>query len=220
MDNVDFNFFCRECSRDIEYRRANCFTSYRIKRVRKGEYIAFRGGEVRDLTTLVEGSIIVSLVLESGIIVRSTIHHAPYPIGAMALFDRDSRYRVDILSREDSTIISVSREAIEQQMVECRDFMRSFISYPSTKFDIIVEHLSILTQRSVSSKLAYYIFLQSDSDGGYHFDRSVERVAQHLCVERPSLSRTISQLVEQGFISYERGKGVILDPERLRDLII
>ncbi len=220
MDNIDFNYFCQDCPRDIDYRRSHCFTNYRVKRIRQGEYIVFRGDRVHDLEILVEGSITVLLVLESGVVIRSTPHRAPYPIGALALFDKDSRYRVDILCDEESTFISVDRESIERQMVECRQFMRNFIAYTSTKFDIIMDHVSILMQRSVRSKLAYYILFVSRADGSYHFVRGVKELAHYMCVERPSLSRAISQLVEQGMITYDRGRGEILDSSALTNLII
>ncbi len=218
MNNLDFNFFCGKCSRSREYREANCFARHRIRRFKKGEYIVYKGDAVRELSMLVEGSITVSFPLSSGLVIRTVVHHAPYPIGALALFAHENCYRVDVVANEDVVVISVRKEDIERQIVECRDFMRSFIAYPVSKLDIFTEHLAVVTHKSIKAKLAYYIVLCS-SGRSYRFDRSVSKLASYLAVERPSLSRVIAQMVDEGLISYDGGEGEILDFAEMKRLV-
>ncbi len=219
MDNLNFNFFCSDCKKSAEYRRANCFTKYRIKHYDKGEHIAFKGDIARELSIAVTGSINVSFVLDSGIIIRSTDHVAPSPIGAVALFSKENRYLADTIAKEECTIISVQKMDVMAQMAECQDFLTNFIDFSASRVEALARHLAVLSQHSIASKLAYYIFICSGDNRHYKFGKSIKALAEYLCVERPSLSRVISQFVEQGFITYHAGEGEIVDSNGLKELI-
>ncbi len=219
MDNLDFNFFCKDCKQTREYRLENCFTQYRAKGYSKGEYIAFQGDRVKELRLVISGAVTVDFVLPSGIVLRTVQHEAPYPIGALALLGRENRYRVDVIAEQDCETIAVGRDAIERQIMNCREFMLSFFDYSTSKVDLFVEHLTVLSQRSIRAKLAFYIFMNSDADNKYEFGRSIKKLSAYLCVERPSLSRVIAQFVEQGLISYNGGKGEILNVDELKNIL-
>lgn len=219
MDNLDFNFFCGDCKKSKEYRAENCFANYRVKRFERGDYLAFKGNKVRDLALLVSGSITVTFPLTSGVVLRSMYHAAPYPLGAVALLGKENRYRVDVVANEDCEVIFVSREEIEKQIMTCREFMLSFFDYSTSKIDSFVEHLTLLSQRSIAAKLAYYIFISSEDGKHYKFTKSIRGVSEYLCVERPSLSRVIAKFVNDGLITYNNGEGKIIDVKGLKILL-
>ncbi|MFI3317558.1 MAG: Crp/Fnr family transcriptional regulator [Rikenellaceae bacterium] len=219
MNNLDFNFFCSSCTASREYRQANCFTSYKVSHFKRGECIAYRGESAKRLSILAAGSVATELILDSGIAYTSVCHSAPYPLGALALFAEDNRYRADFIALEECTLISVSREDIEQQMCQCRRFLRSFIAYNTTKIDTFARHLTVLTQKSLKSKLAFYL-LSASVGGVFHLEISLEDLATYFAVERPSLSRVIAQFVREGLITYHRGKGEILEHKALRSLLV
>lgn len=218
MNRSICSYYCQKCTEDDSYRAKNCFTEYRVKRFLKDEYIAYKGERVNTLAILSEGVVDVETILESGVRLVTITHEAPYPIGAIALFSDDNRYRVDLRAQCDCEIIVVSREAVEEQMVKCRRFMRSFIAHNTSRFDVILNHLSLLSKRNIKAKLAYYILLNS-SAGHYRFTRSISDLAIYFCVERPSLSRAIAQLVDEGVITYDRGEGGILDLAALKNML-
>ncbi len=218
MDNLDFNYFCGNCPEREEYRAANCFTNYRVRRYKRGDYIAYKGDRAAELTILVEGSVKTELLLESGIYFTSQHHTAPYPIGALAIFSDEGCYRADIVAQEECVTISVARDDVEEQMSRCRHFLRSFIGYNNKKLDLFTLHITILSHKSLKARLAFYI-LTLAKGGAYRFDKRLEPLATYLSVERPSLSRAISQMVDEGIISYARGEGRIIDLEALRRLL-
>ncbi len=219
MDNLDFNFFCADCKKSREYRAENCFANYRVKRFERGDYLAFKGDKVRDLALLVSGSLTVTFPLSSGVVLRSMYHAAPYPLGALALLGRENRYRVDVTANEPCEVILVSREEIEKQIMSCREFMLSLFDYSTSKIDTFVEHLTLLSQRSIAAKLAYYIFICSEDGKHYKFTKSIRGVSEYLCVERPSLSRVIAKFANDGLISYNNGEGEIINVKGLKNFV-
>lgn len=219
MDNLDFNYFCYDCKQSREYREANCFTKYKVRKYEKGEYIAFKGDRVKELSIVVEGVINVAFTLDTGLIIRSIDHKAPTPIGGVAIFSKENRYMVDTQAVEPCTIISVDRDDITAQIHKCNDFLMSLIDYSASRVDVLAKHIAILTQRNVKSKLAYYILMQSDGKK-YRFTKSIKELSEYICVERPSLSRAIANLVDDGMITYHRGSGEILNITALRGLLL
>lgn len=219
MNNLDFNFFCDGCEESESYRLKNCFTKYRIKHFEVGEYMVNKGDVVRELSMLVSGSLDSSIILESGEVFSTRHWRAPYPMGAVALFSKNNIYRVNVVACEASDVIYVSRFDVEEQMMKCRRFMRKFISHSIDKFDIVVEHINQLSHKSLIAKLAHYILHHVDGSN-YTFDKRIGELADYLCVERPSLSRTISAMVSDGVITYNRGRGEVLDFDKLKRILM
>lgn len=219
MNNLDFNYFCKGCTQSEEYRRENCFTNYRVRKYKKGEKIAFCGDRVRELGIIVEGEINVSFVLESGLITRSVNHTAPVPIGAIALFSEKGKYLVDTHAITDCTLLSISKDEATAQMGKCPLFMTNFIGHSTSRVSALSKHLALLSQRSISSKLAYYILSCSKDGVSFKFTKKVNALAHLLCVERPSLSRVIAQFVDQKLITYKNGIGKITKLEALKSLV-
>lgn len=218
MSNLDFNFFCGGCTESIAYRQKNCFPNYRLKRFEQGEYLVNKGDLVRELSMLIRGSIDVSIILESGQPLTTRHWMAPYPMGAVALFSKNNIYRVNVVACEACEVVYVSRFDVEEQMMKCRRFMRNFISHSIEKFDTVVEHINQLSHKSLNAKLAHYILHHADGDE-YRFDKRIGELAAYICVERPSLSRAIASMVSEGVITYNKGRGIILDQDRLKSLL-
>ncbi len=218
MNNLDFNFFCTSCAKSKEYRAANCFTNYTIREYKTGDYIAYRGETAKQLSILVKGSTDTRIVLDSGVSFTSTIHKAPYVLGALALFSTDRCYRADFIALEDCVTISVGVDDIEDQMFKCRKFFRSFMAYNISKFDVITRHLSVLSYKSLKARLSFYI-LSIATEGNFRFDRKLDDLAIYFSAERPSLSRVIAQFVEQGLIEYHRGEGRIINHAALKNML-
>ncbi len=218
MKSSIFKFYCPSCNKDEAYRDKNCFVNYRMKRFAKGEYIAYRGDTVNQLFVISKGRVAVDTILDSGMALISIEQKAPFPLGAVALFSEDNRYRVDMRCESDCEILIIHRDEVENQMVKCRQFLRSFISYNTSRLDVFGRHLSLLSHRTIKAKLAYYILLNSNGMR-YRFPRSIADMANYFCVERPSLSRAISQMVKDGVVSYHNGEGEILDIERVKNML-
>ncbi len=216
MNTIDYRFFY---AKDEEtYVSSDYFESFRERTYQKGEYIAIKGERVRELFIVVEGSVRVEFVVESGLVIRSMVHNSPTMIGAMAIVSNDGRYITDTVANEDVRVISLTREQVEKAMLSNIQFSQNFISFITSRIESLSSQIAVLAHKSIRSKIAFYIFTCSKGST-YTFDRKIGELADYLCVERPSLSRVIGQLVGDGLITYHRGSGEILDEMRLKSLI-
>lgn len=61
--------------------------------------------------------------------------------------------------------------------------------------------------------------MQHDKNGSFELGKSIASLAEYFGVERPSLSRAISEMAASGIIEFEGGKGNILNYNEIKELL-
>lgn len=218
--NPDLLFFCTLCNDKPpeQIARLKCSIDHKIKTYKRGECIAFQGDRVAYLYMLTKGKVKTEIVSTSGLTLSVEEISAPYPLAAAFIFAEDNRFPVDVTALEESEVILISKASIEKQMAECPGFLRGFIAFSSNRVQFLSERLKIFSQKGIKAKVAYYI-LKCDKKGSFELNRSISSLAEYFGVERPSLSRAISEMVKDGVIELESGKGKILNYQEIKNLL-
>lgn len=218
MKNQDLMFFCSLCSKSEEDpEQSGCTILHIVKHFKKGEHIAYQGDKVQHLTMLVSGRVKTEIVSNSGLALSMEEIAAPYPLAAAFLFADDNRFPVDVIALEDCEVILISKESVEDQIAQCPGFMRGFMAFNANRMQYISERLKLFAQKGIKTKIGYYI-LSRENNGEFDLGKSVAALADYFGVERPSLSRAISEMVRSGIITFQHGKGKILDFNALEEL--
>ncbi len=221
MEQQDLLFFCTMCrdkSAD-ELEKLKCTIPHTTKTFKRGEHIAYQGDRVLHLIMLVRGKIKTEIVSNSGVTLPIEELTAPYPLAAAFLFADDNRFPVDVTALEDCEVIFISKESVEKQMAKCPGFLRGFMAFNANRMQYISERLKLFAQKGIKAKVVYYI-LSKEQGGKFDLGKSVTALADYFGVERPSLSRAISEMVQKGIITFDSGKGEILDFKALEKLLI
>lgn len=218
--NPDLLFFCTVCREKSqeEIARIKCAIEHTAKTYRKGECVARQGDRVASLYMLSKGRVKTEIVSDSGLTLSVEEISAPYPLAAAFLFADDNHFPVDVTALEDCEIILIGKSSIEKQMAKCPEFLRGFMAFIANRVQFLSERLKIFSQKNIKAKIAYYI-LQRDKNGTFELGRSIVSLAEYFGVERPSLSRAISEMVRDGVIAFDAGKGVILDYNEIKELL-
>ena len=218
--NLDLLFFCNACREKSpeELAELRCEIDHSIKRYKKGEHIAYQNDKVSHLYILSKGKVKTEIVSDSGLTLSVEELSAPRPLAPAFLFANNNRFPVDVVALEDCEVILIRKDIIEQQMARCPEFMRGFLAFNANRMQFLSERLKIFSQKSIKSKIAYYI-LQRAKNGEFNLGRSISSLSEYFGVERPSLSRAMSELVSDGVIEYARGKGKIIDSNKIKGLL-
>ncbi len=220
MTNYDLLFFCTMCRNKTqeEIAKIKCSIPYSIKEFRKGEHIAYQGSQVSHLKMLIKGRVKTEIVANSGWTLPMEEIEAPFPLAAAFLFADDNRFPIDVIATEDCEILFISKESVERQISRCSGFLRGFMAFNANRMQYISERLKIFAQKGIKAKIAYYI-LSKENNGIFELGRSVALLAGYFGVERPSLSRAISEMVRDGIITFDSGKGRIVDSKAIINLL-
>lgn len=219
MENLEFLFFCTLC-RDKpagEISRLSCTISHSVRGYKKGEYVACQGDKVEHLYMLTKGKVRTELVSDPGQTLQIEEIKAPYPLAAAFLFADNNRFPVDVIALEDAEIILIRKDSIERQMAQCPHFLRGYMAFTANRMQFLSDRLKIFSLKGIKAKIAFRL-LQQAKGNEFELGQSVASLAAYFGVERPSLSRAIAEMVQDGIITYEAGKGRIIDRNALKEM--
>jgi CRP-like cAMP-binding protein len=220
MDNSDLLFFCTLCKEKSpeEIAQIKCTIPHSIKKFKKGEYIAYQGDEIASLYMLTKGKVKTGIVSDPGLTLQIEELKAPYPLAAAFLFAKNNHFPVDVIALEESEIILITKDSLEKQMAKCPHFLRGFMAFSADRIQFLSERLKIFSLKGIKAKVAFYI-LQRTKNNHFELGKSITSLAEYFGVERPSLSRAISEMVHDGLIEFEGGKGKIINLKAIKEML-
>jgi len=191
----------------------------KTKSFKKGEWIARQGDTVKALYILLKGSVKAEMFSESGTILNIETIHAPNPLAPAFLFAENNQFPVDVIALEDVEIILVSKESIMKQLTHNENFLHEFMKFNSNRAQFLSERLKFLSTKTIKGKVAQYILARTDNMC-FTLDMNKTTLAEYFGVTRPSLSRSIAEMVDEEIISLKGKNGKILHLEKLKELIV
>lgn len=221
MENPLLYFFCDTICMGKQPENAgapDCAIPHAVRTYKKGEHIAYQGDEVSHLYMLTKGRVKTEIVSDPGLTLFIEELRAPYPLAAAFLFSDDNRFPVDVIALEDSEVILISKSTLEKQIARCPHFLRGFMAFSANRLQFLTERLKIFSLKGIKTKVAFYIVQRARNDE-FELGCSIASLSEYFGVERPSLSRAISEMVRDGIIEYESGKGRILDRKAIKEML-
>lgn len=220
MINRELLFFCTMCRNksDEDLARIQCTIQHSVKRFGRGEYIAYQNDTVRYLYMLTRGSVRTEMVSSSGLTLSVEEIKAPYPLAVAFLFADNNKFPVDVIAIDECEVLLITKSSVEEQMAKCPGFLRGFLAFSANRMEFLSTRLRVFAHKGIKAKVAYHI-LSVEHNGDFTLGRSVAALADYFGVERPSLSRALSELVRDGIITYKQGAGRVLNQNALHDLL-
>ena len=218
--DIDDLFLCPIC-RNIPDNERETFLNelkFRIKYFKKGEQIVQQGDIVNTLYILLKGSVKTEMISDSGTVLNIETIHAPNPLAPAFLFAENNRFPVDVIALENCELILVAKDSIMKQLIRNEKFLQGFMTFNSNRVHFLSERIKLLSTKTIKGKLAQYILARTNN---MHFtlDRTQTELAEYFGVTRPSLSRSLSEMNDEGIISLKRKTGTLLNPAKLKNLI-
>ncbi|MGL4364818.1 MAG: Crp/Fnr family transcriptional regulator [Bacteroidales bacterium] len=222
MESKDLPFFCTMmCSNHSaeKVERSACTIPHILKQFKKGARIASQGDKVLQLMILIKGKVKVDMVTSSGFAMPLEELQAPQPLASAFLFADDNHLPMDIVAKKDCEVLFIAKEAFENQMRHCSNFMRGVMAFNANRMQHISDRLKIFAQKGIKAKMVYYI-LSREINGNFDLGQSIASLSKYFGVERSSLSRAISEMVNDGLISFQLRKGKIINFTALEELLV
>jgi len=192
-----------------------------IKIYAKNELIVRQGDVCDSLYMLTQGSVKTEMITENGNILGIEIIKAPRPLAPAFLFSDNNHFPVDVTALEEVEIMKIPKEEILRLMMTNPDFMKQFLTHNSNRTQFLTNRLQLLSIKTIKGKIAHFL-LESMTDEGKTFtiNRNQTELAEFFGVARPSLARSLSELIQDGIISVDKKQFTILDSKSLRSLLV
>jgi len=194
---------------------------YTVKGYAKNDLIVRQGDICDSLYMLTLGSVKTEMITENGNILGIEIIKAPRPLAPAFLFSDNNHFPVDVTALEEVEIMRIPKEEIMRLMMTNPDFMKQFLTHNSNRTQFLTNRLQMLSIKTIKGKVAHFLIEQEAvSQKSFAISRNQTELADFFGIARPSLARSLSEMVQDGIISINKKEYTILDMKKLRELLV
>lgn len=194
---------------------------YKIEQYTKNDVFALAGDKVNHLMLVLEGELIARMVSESGKYIQIDKIDSGRIIAPAMLFATDNVFPVNVIPDAETSVFFMHKNHFLRAMHQNEKLLHNFIRIVSDINRFLSTKIHSLSLKTIRGKLAEYLLQEEERQGG---NKTVtllltkQELADKFAVARQALSRSLSELEEEGMILIEGRKITIVDRNRLSDL--
>lgn len=196
--------------------------SYNVLSYEKDEVLAVEGDDCNSLGIILTGDLEIHKPFPSGKIVTINHFSAGNIFGEALVFSDSHVYPATIISSNDSQIMYIKREDIVKLMTLDSRVIDNFMGVLSNRILMLNDRITNLSYDSLRKKIANIIILEYNRQKSKNISLpySRKKMAELLNIPRPSLSRELINMKEDGLIDFYRNKVKVLDIDALEDSLL
>ena len=191
-----------------------------IRTFQKGELIVKQGDVVSFLHILIEGIVRTQMITKDGNVVEIEFIEPVRPLAPAFIFANHNRFPVDVISMEECTIYTIPKNVWLAEMMSNEVLLTNFLKLNSNMTVFLSNKVQMLSIKSLKGKLSLYILENTTIEkNSFMLRRTQTQLAEHFGVQRPSLARTLGELISEGAISLYKRELTVLNRRKLEQLI-
>jgi CRP/FNR family transcriptional regulator, dissimilatory nitrate respiration regulator len=192
---------------------------YRIRKFKTGSLISQSGEPVNSLMIVTGGTVKGEMVDEAGRVIKIEDIPAPGALATAFIFGNRNRFPVNVISISDVEIMSIEKPDFLKLLMRNDIVLVNFLNMISNRSQFLSEKIKFLNFRTIKGKLAQLILQKAENDKPtISLDMTQNDLADFFGVARPSVSRALGELEQDGFIEAS-GKNIrILNKKGLSGL--
>ena len=178
--------------------------------IAKGNIIYHEGDVCENIGIVISGKIdIISYSFEGKEQLINTLK-AGEIFGNNLLFSSEPLYRGDVVAKEKSVVAFINKENLVFLLQNNAEFLNLYLKAQSDKAKALTARIQLLSFTNAEERLFYYA---SKNDGVINF-KNVTSLAATIGVQRETLSRLLTNLIERHLIKKEKGKITVIKKKR------
>jgi len=173
------------------------------KKYNKGEIIYFEGDECKNVSIIIKGEISITTYNYDFI---TEINHLKENelFGDSLVISNDNRYLGNVNAIKDTTLCIIPKENWIS-LLKNEIILKNYLEIVSNKVFKIQSKVKILSQKTIRDKILFYILNEYKRTNKKEIKiKSKEALAMYLNIPRPSLSRELINLKNEGILDFNR----------------
>jgi CRP-like cAMP-binding protein len=146
---------------------------------------------------------------------------APQALAAAFVFGKKNVYPVNVVAVTEASLLIINKNEFLQLLTGDKRIMINFLDMVSNRSQFLSEKIKFLSFKTIKGKLAQFILQRTGRERtSIILDMTQNDLADFFGVARPSVSRALGEMEEEGIIE-AKGKNIrVVDRKKLRDLTI
>jgi CRP-like cAMP-binding protein len=154
---------------------------------------------------ILRGQIKLSQFSYSGKEIKLSILNPGDIFGDFLIYSDHPYYPGHLITVEPSSVVYIDKDKLNVLLKRSDKFREYFLKNYSKKATLLNEHQKILSQQSLRDKLLMWLKLNQKYYSDKHIPISSKTaLAKYLNTQRPSLSRILRTLKEEGLLDYDK----------------
>lgn len=194
--------------------------AYRIKEYTKNDVFALAGDQVNYLMIVLGGDLIARMVSESGKYIQIDKIGAGRIVAPAMLFASNNVFPVNVIPESDTSVFFMHKDNFLKAMHRDEKLLYNFIRIVSDINRFLSTKIHTLSLKTIRGKLAEYILSEAERQGKGEtvtLPLTKQELSDKFAVARQALSRSFSELEEEGLIQVKGKEIKILNGRRLAD---
>ena len=186
---------------------------YEIKKYSPNESIAFRGDEVRGLYIILKGTLTTEMRTEEGNVIKMEELVPSDVIASAFVFGKKNSFPVDLNAKDEAEILFIERKEFLKILFSKEKILENFLNEVSNKTQLLTSKIwNSFNNKTIKKKFCDYV--KKNQKNNLFSIQNLGALAEYFGVERPSLSRVLSDLVKDEKLErIGRNKYKILDKD-------
>ena len=186
---------------------------YEIKKYSPNESIAFRGDEVRGLYIILKGTLTTEMLTEEGNVIKIEELVPSDVIASAFIFSKKNSLPVDLNAKDEAEILFIERKEFLKILFSKEKILENFLNEVSNKTQLLTSKIwNSFNNKTIKKKFCDYV--KKNQKNNLFSIQNLGALAEYFGVERPSLSRVLSDLVKDEKLErIGRNRYKILDKE-------
>lgn len=193
------------------------FLEYKIETYTKNSLIAQEGDYCDSIGVVISGTVELQTIYPSGKVSTLTQLHEGNTFGEAILFASYSEYPQSVTSVTKSEILFIKKTEVVHMLTHHPIVLENFLTLMSNKLIMLNRKVKILSLDTIRQKICNYLIKEYKIQGNLKIRVKLSRkhMAEHMAVQRPSLSRELIKMEQEGLIEYDKDSITILDLDLL-----
>lgn len=195
--------------------------SYSVKSFSKGQTIAQREEEIKNLCIVVDGVVKGEMVDFTGKILKVEEIPAPQPLAHAVMFSNNNKFPVDVVALVDCKILFIPKPEVLRLLQSNPIILNNFLNAVSNRAHFLTTKLWFLSFKTIKEKVAHYLLslAKSETRTTIILPKTHQELAEFFGVTRPSLARVFAEMEAEGIITVNRKEISIVNRNRLMEMI-
>jgi len=194
---------------------------HQILYFKKNEMIAQSGDEITSQMVVLKGSVKGEMVDFTGKTIKIEDIASPRPLAPAFLFGNRNTFPVNIVANEEVKMLLIPKASFVHLMQMNESILENFLSLISNRAQFLSNKIRFLSFQTIKGKIAHYLLqaIKNKDTDVVLLDKSQNELAAYFGVARPSLSRAIREMDNEGYIEAKGKQIKILDKQKLSELL-
>ncbi len=186
--------------------------------VDKGNHVVRRGDSIQSLYLLMDGLVRTEMVTKEGNILEIEFIEPVRPLAPAFLVASENRYPVDVITAERSVFYIIPKSMWLKELMLNETLLTNFMKMNSNMTVFLSKKVQMMSIKSIKGKLSLYILENTTPlNNSFMLKRTQTQLAEYFGVQRPSLARTLGEMIREGIISLYKKELKVLDRSRLEE---